>query len=166
MNNDPGGVVKGAHAQASPEDPFLRLPVSGWTTSRTLRPSPLTPAVGRRLARESCRERSVCRAVAARVEMATGEMVSLSVQQARSPLTLTIVIDGQDVAIEVLDGGQRLPTEGGGRRGARQIHTLERLADSWGFDRLGAGRRLWSHITARPPHEEPDHPSTRQVALP
>jgi hypothetical protein len=158
--------VKHPTAQASSEDAFLRLPVSGWATSRTLRPSPLTPAVGRRLVRESCRERSICRAVAERVEMATGEMVSLSVQQARSPLTLSIVIDGQDVAIEVLDGGQRLPTEGGGRRGARQIHALDRLVDSWGFDRLGAGRRLWAHVTARDPHDGLGHPVTRRVASP
>jgi hypothetical protein len=80
--------------------------------------------------------------------MATGELVSLSVQQARSPVTLTIVIDGGEIAIEVLDGGQRLPTEGSGARAARQVDAIERLADSWGFDRLGAGRRLWAVVTA------------------
>jgi D-serine deaminase-like pyridoxal phosphate-dependent protein len=83
---------------------------SGWSISRTLRPNPLTPAVARRLARELCRERRLCRAVADSVEMAAGELVSLSVQQARSPVTLTIAIDRGDIAIEVRDGGQRLPT--------------------------------------------------------
>jgi hypothetical protein len=95
--------------------------------------------------------------------MVTGEMVSLSVQQARSPLTLTIVIDGQAVAVEVLDGGQLLPTEGSGRRCARQIYALERLADSWGFDRLGAGRRLWAHVTPRESRDRLDKPLTRRV---
>lgn len=122
--------------------------------SRTLRPDPLTPAVARRFARDLCRERGVSRTVANNVEMATGEMVSLSVQQARSPVTLTIVIDRENVAIELLDGGQRLPTEAGGDR-LRQVDAIERLADSWGFDRMGAGRRLWALVTARETRQAP-----------
>jgi hypothetical protein len=145
---DPRAAVEPATTQTPSAEAFPRLPVSGWAISRTLRPNPLTPAVARRLARELCRERRVGRTVADKVVMATGEMVSLSVQQARSPVTLTIVTDQGDVAIEVLDGGQRLPTEGGGARGVRQVDAIERLADSWGSDRLGAGRRLWALVKA------------------
>jgi hypothetical protein len=101
--------------------------------------------------------------VADSVEMATGELVSLSVQQARSPVTLTIVIDRAGVTIEVLDGGQRLPTEGGGSQGVRQVDAIERLADSWGFDRLGAGRRLWALVTAS---GQLDPPLVRRMVSP
>jgi hypothetical protein len=124
-------------------------PLARTVCSQTLRPSPLTPAVARRLARQLCQERRVGRTVADDVEMATGELVSLSVQQARSPMTLTFVIDRGDVAIEVRDGGRRLPTEVTGARTARQVDAITRLADSWGFDRLGAGRRLWALVRVR-----------------
>jgi hypothetical protein len=141
---------------------------SGWAISESLRPNPLTPAVARRLARALCRDGRVCPTVADSVEMATGELVSLSVQQARSPMTLTIVIDRGEIAIEVRDGGQRLPTEGLGARGGRQVDAIDRLADSWGFDRLGAGRRLWALVTANPRSASRDsaHPLVRPVASP
>jgi hypothetical protein len=158
VTTDPGAAVEPGAAQTPSAEAFRSLPVSSWSISRTLRPNRLTPAVARRLARESCREGRVCRTVADSVEMATGEMVSLSVQQARSPVTLTIVIDRGDVAIEVLDGGQRPLIEGGGARGVRQVDAIERLADRWGFDRLGAGRRLWALVKA--------HDLARRVVAP
>jgi hypothetical protein len=145
----PQAAVKTAPAHTPRAEAFPALPESGWAMSRTLRPSPLTPAVARRLARESCRERGICRIVADKVEMVVGEMVSLSVRQARSPVTLTIVIDRGDVVIDVLDGGQRPPAEGRGARGPRQVDAIERLAGSWGFDRLEGGRRLWAVVTAQ-----------------
>lgn len=127
-----------------------------------LRPSSETPALGRHLIRRTL-ERSACLRRPELAELRSfedltthvaGALVAGSVQQARSPLTLRLILLDEAALIEVEDSCTDFPSLQAGRSSAPARHFVEqamRTSSAWGYRRLPAGRQLWARVDAFPP---------------
>ena len=124
-------------------------PTVWWTQAAVpLRPSALSPALGRRFVRRNAAQWGLSDAIADDVAVVAGALVLISVRQARSPLTLRLSLDRAAMMIEVEDRCADFPPlpATGGRVEEMGLEHLHRLADAWGYVRLPVGRQLWARV--------------------
>lgn len=102
-------------------------------------------------------EEEVARSSAADTDIAvllTSELVSNALLHARSGTTVTVIVEGRRIRVEVADGSPDLPMRkryGPDATTGRGIMLLESLADSWGAAPVGTGKCVWFELESVPP---------------
>lgn len=86
------------------------------------------------------------------VELITSELVTNSIEHARTPLTVRVQANKRQVRVEVADSSAVVPAlpefvvdaeRGWGLR------LVELLSDRWGIEPMGQGKRVWFEIGYR-----------------
>ncbi|MFF2194976.1 ATP-binding protein [Streptomyces sp. NPDC058157] len=89
------------------------------------------------------------------------ELVTNAVVHTGCPAVLRMLLGGPGVRVEVADTSDRAPARrqaGGDDTGGRGLELVDGLADRWGWQREGAGKRIWCEIdraVAEPPQAQP-----------
>jgi len=118
----------------------------------TLRPSASAPAESRQFAQEVCAEWSATR-LAGLVELVASELVTNAVMHARTPIAVTLRLDGEVLSVAVRDGDPRpmqRPSPGAsgapGEEHGRGLLLLDAMADEWGTSPTADGKVVWATI--------------------
>ncbi|GAA0435445.1 ATP-binding protein [Streptomyces luteireticuli] len=81
------------------------------------------------------------------------ELVTNAVVHTGCPAVLRMFFPGGTVRVEVADFSARPPRRrcaGGDETGGRGLELVDGLADRWGWQPEGAGKRIWCEIDRRP----------------
>lgn len=77
------------------------------------------------------------------------ELVTNAVVHTGCPAVLRMLLGGPGVRVEVADASDRPPAPrhaAGDDTGGRGLELVDGLADRWGWQREGAGKRIWCEI--------------------
>ncbi|MGE7389914.1 ATP-binding protein [Streptomyces sp. NPDC004126] len=77
------------------------------------------------------------------------ELVTNAVVHTGCPAVLRMLFGGPGVRVEVADASDRAPARrqaGGEDTGGRGLELVDGLADRWGWQREGAGKRIWCEV--------------------
>ncbi|MFI6148287.1 ATP-binding protein [Streptomyces sp. NPDC051109] len=77
------------------------------------------------------------------------ELVTNAVVHTGCPAVLRMLLGGPGVRVEVADASARGPARrqaAGDDTGGRGLELVDGLADRWGWQREGAGKRIWCEI--------------------
>ncbi|MFG2293961.1 ATP-binding protein [Streptomyces sp. NPDC048603] len=77
------------------------------------------------------------------------ELVTNAVVHTGCPAVLRVLFGGPGVRVEVADASDRPPAPrhaAGDDTGGRGLELVDGLADRWGWQREGAGKRIWCEI--------------------
>lgn len=131
------------------------------TTATTARLSATAaaPSIARYRAREVCRRERVGATQQEATAVVAGELVGISVRQARAALDLDILVQPRCVEIRI----RELPTIGrlrpDGLSTARSLELVRRTAQSWGIDFRGDDRVLWAIVSLDLADSRSDEPT-------
>ncbi|AXE26813.1 ATP-binding protein [Streptomyces globosus] len=90
------------------------------------------------------------------------ELVTNAVVHTGCPAVLRMLLGEPAVRVEVADASGRAPSRrqaGAGDTGGRGLELVDGLADRWGWQREGAGKRIWCEVdraAAGPADSAPD----------
>jgi hypothetical protein len=146
MPSTPIPAVPNCGAGPRGADAVRRLPERSLTR---LRPGWLAPSVARRIVRQTCELEQLPPLLIDAAAMTAGELVTVSVQQARTHLDLLVVVEANAILVTVHDGFTSSPISAQNSmvRGLpRSIAVVNRLSTCWGCLRLGTGRELWAVV--------------------
>jgi anti-sigma regulatory factor (Ser/Thr protein kinase) len=82
------------------------------------------------------------------------ELVTNAVVHTGCPAVLRMLFGGPGVRVEVADASDRAPARrraAGDDTGGRGLELVDGLADRWGWQREGAGKRIWCEIDRAEP---------------
>ncbi|MEW9264547.1 ATP-binding protein [Kineococcus endophyticus] len=87
------------------------------------------------------------------LELLTSEVVANAVLHGREPLTLTVQCEPGEVTVEVTDASPDLPVlkqVAAEATGGRGVALVDALAQRWGAERRGQGKRTWFTVQEGP----------------
>lgn len=92
------------------------------------------------------------------------ELVTNAVVHTGCPAVLRMLLGGPGVRVEVADASDRAPDRrqaAGDDTNGRGLELVDGLADRWGWQREGAGKRIWCEVdrTEKAADEASDSPS-------
>ena len=90
-----------------------------------------------------------CDALLADAQLLVSELVSNAVLHARTPITVSLALEGDRLRIEVLDGTDDPPEPAAVSVAApsgRGLMIVDRLADRWGTDTRSKGKVVWCEL--------------------
>lgn len=84
------------------------------------------------------------------------ELVTNAVVHTGCPAVLRMLLGGPGVRVEVADVSDRAPARrqaAGDDTGGRGLELVDGLADRWGWQREGAGKRIWCEVDRAEPQK-------------